>query len=137
MTDVGPTRPMFNIEEEITPTRKCERLIAGTKYSGMLIDVTPDGVEINAYYTGFREVGKKYAVLREPVVLPWEELEKLRARSKHDRSKTASLDRVETEVDEEYLTTLPIVTINSNKYYIDPIKRERRSVDKPTEVWRF
>lgn len=137
MSKIGPVRPIFIMEEEPPAKKQAERLIAGTKNHGMVVDVTPDGMEINAYYTGFREADHKYAVLREPITIPWEELEKLRARSKKTKGKTAQLERIESEVDEEYLTTLPIVTINSKRYYIDPSKRERRAVEKPTEVWRF
>ena len=135
--DIGPVRPLFDMSAEPPAKKKSERLIAGTKNHGMVIDVTKAGMEINAYYTGFRNTEQKYSVLREPIMIPWEELEKLHARSKRDKSKTSSLDRVESDVDEEYLKTLPIVTMNKRKYYIDSDKRERRSVDKPTEVWRF
>ena len=137
MAEIGPVRPSFVLEEEPPASKKAESLIAGTKNHGMVIDVTPDGMEINAYYTGFRAEDHKYAVLREPVTIPWEELEKLRARSKKTKGKVAQLDRIESDVDEEYLATLPIVTINSRRFYIDPAKRERRAVEKPTEVWRF
>lgn len=137
MTTIGPVRPMFDMEAELPVNKKCERLVAGTKNHGMVVDITEAGMELNAYYTGFGTPPSKYAVLRESVVIPWEELEKLRARSKQDKSKKSSLDRIESETDEDYLATLPVVTINSKKYYIDPAKRERRAVDKPTEVWRF
>jgi len=133
--EIGPVRPMFNLEDR-PPGKNVERLITGTKWHGMMIDVTSEGLEINGYYTGMRE-NKHYSILREPVIIPWAELEKLRARSKHEKQKTANLDRVESEVDEEYLTTLPKVTINGKQYYIDPQKRERRSVERPAEVWRF
>lgn len=136
-TKIGPVRPLFDLTVEPPAKKKCERLVAGTKNHGMIIDVTPTGMEINAYYTGFRDTDQKYAVLREPVIIPWEELEKVRARSKHIKGKTASLDRVEIEIDKEYLGTLPIVTINSKRYYIDSTRRERRAVENPSEVWKF
>jgi hypothetical protein len=126
---------MFELEE--SPPAKTERLITGTRNAGVVIDVNEDGMEIGAYYSGFNDPAKKYAILREPISIPWSELEKLRARSKHDKSKTAELDRVESEVDEDYLNTLPIVTMNKRRYYIDPKRRERRSVENPSEVWRF
>ena len=135
MEKIGPVRPLFALDDKLPA--KTERLVAGTKYHGMVIDVDPTGMQINAYYTGFNEQGSKYSVLRQPITIPWEEIEKLRARSKHAKSKTAELDRIEDEVDEEYLKNLPIVTMNSRKYYIDPKRRERRAVEKPTEVWRF
>lgn len=132
---IGPVRPMFVLEEE--PSAKTERLITGTNNAGIVIDIDETGMKIGAYYSGFRDSDKKYAILRDPVSIPWEELEKLRARSRHIRSKTADLDRVESDVDEEYLKTLPIVTMNKLRYYIDPKLRERRAVEKPSEVWRF
>jgi hypothetical protein len=135
MDKIGPVRPMFKLEEE--PPTKTERLITGTNNAGVVIDINENGMEIGAYYSGFQDPDKKYAILREPIVIPWEELEKLRARSKHVKSKTADFDRVESEVDEEYLKTLPVVTMNKRRYYIDPKRRERRAVEKPSEVWKF
>lgn len=134
---IGPVRPIFDLSAKPAAKKKCERLIAGTKNHGMIIDVTPVGMEINAYYTGFVDPDKKYAVLREPIIIPWEELEKVRARAKHIKGKVASLDRVEIDVDEEYLGTLPVVTMNSRRYYIDSERRERRAVENPSEVWKF
>ena len=136
MEKIGPVRPTFNLSLEPPKSKKCERLVAGTSSSGMLVNITPNGVEINAYYTGFLDPDKKYAVLRDPVIFPWEELEKVRARL-NKGSKKAMLARIEEEVNEEYLKTLAVVTINQKKYYVDGIKRERRSVEKPNEVWRF
>ena len=136
MKEIGPVRPKF-VPEDIPAREKVERLIAGTKWHGMVIDVSELGMQINGYYTSFLDSSDRYAVLREPVVIPWVELERLRARAKKIRNKTATLDRVESEVDDEYLSTLPQVTILGRKYYIDPDRRERRAVDKPSEVWRF
>ena len=133
---IGPVRPIFNISEE--PKGKgSERLAAGNEHNGIVIDTTKDGVEINAYYTGFNGP-MKYAALREPVVISWDELYKMRERViNNGRKSRVKLDRVEVEIDAKYLKTLPVVTINSKRYYIDPRRRERRSVDKPEEVWCF
>jgi hypothetical protein len=135
MEKLGPVRPLFTMDEALPA--KTERLVAGTKNHGVVIDVNEGGMNIHAYYSGFGDSDIKYSVLRDPISIPWEELEKIRARSKHVKSKTAALDRIEDEVDDEYLKTLPIVTMNGRKYYIDPKRRERRAVEKPTEVWRF
>ncbi len=138
MTDrfIGPVRPSFNIEEELPEGKKAERLVAGMKSSGMIIDVTKKGLELNAYYTAFNQ-DTKYSNLREPVIITWEELDKIKGRVFNTKKKVAIKDRVESNIDIEYLKTLPIVTINGKKYYIDPIARERRSVEKPGEIWRF
>lgn len=132
---IGPVRPMFDLEEEPPKNKKCERLIVGTDDSGMVIDVTKKGMEINAYYLG-NQRDERYSVLRSPVIIPWEELDKLKERI-NTKLPIAKLDRIEDELDLDYLKTLVIVTMNGRRHYIDPIKRERRSVDKPHQVWRF
>ena len=133
---IGPVRPMFRLEDEPPRNRKVERLIAGTKTNGMFVDVTKKGIELNAYYSGF-ERDVKYAVLSKPVIIPWDELDKIKGRINRVKKGGAIKDRVDFDTDPEYLKTLPIVTINGNRYYIDPKKRERRSVEKPEEVWMF
>jgi len=131
---IGPVRFMF---DEPNKSKGAERVIAGTKYSGMIVDVSKKGIEISGYYSGTCE-DVRYRNLKEPVIFPWEELDKLRERiNRPPNKRKAILDRRESEVDEEYLKTLPIVTINSKKYYVDPALRERRAVQKPYEVWRF
>ncbi len=135
---IGPVRPIFNLEEKPPENKKCERLIVGTSDSGMMIDVTKKGLELNAYYLGFYKEDGRYAVLHKPVIIPWAELDKIKERiHKLKKKGKAELDRIEEELDLEYLETLPIVTISGRRHYIDPTKRERRSVDKPHQVWRF
>lgn len=121
---------------EEQPRKKVERLIAGSKSSGMVIDITKEGLELNAYYTGFNE-DVKFSVIRQPVLIPWDEIDKIKGRLQKTTRKKAVKDRVESDVDPEYLKTLPVVTINGRRYYIDPAKRERRAVERPEEVWRF
>jgi len=133
---IGPVRPIFDMEEEPPKNKRVERFIAGTKSNGMFVDVTRKGIELNAYYMGFHQ-DTKYAVLRKPVIIPWDELDKIKGRINRVKKGGAIKDRVDFDTDPEYLKTLPIVTINGNRYYIDPKKRERRSVEKPEEVWRF
>jgi hypothetical protein len=132
---ISPVRPPFTLEE--VPKKRCERLIAGSSVGGMFIDVCKDGIEVNAYYTGWQG-DLKYAVLRDGIVIPWEEVEKIKNRVlKPTKEKTSVFDHMDDEVNIEYLKTLPIVHINKRRYYIDSMKRERRSVEKPEEVWRF
>ena len=134
---IGPVRPSFKLEDAPTNKKKCERLIVGHPSSGMFIDITEDGMALNAYYTGFNG-DFKYAVLRDSVSIPWEELDKLRNRIlKPPKKKLATLDHVEEEIDLDYLKTLAIVHMNGQRYYVDPVKRERRAVKNPKEVWRF
>lgn len=126
---------MFN--EESLGTGERERIVAGTRHNGMVIDATKDGIEISAFYQGLKEE-TLFAVLREPVKLPWEEIDKLRViLNKDKKAKKAHLLRTEKEVDDDYLETLPVVTINSSRYYIDPVRRERRPVNNPNKVWGF
>jgi len=136
---IGPVRPTFTLEDEPPNKKKCERLIVGHSSSGMFIDVTEVGMVLNAYYTGFNG-DLKYAVLRDGVTIPWEELDKIKERIiRPPKKKVAILDHVENEneLDIDYLNTLLIVHINGQRYYVDPVKRERRSVKNPKEVWRF
>ena len=93
-------------------------------------------MELNAYYTGFGE-DAKYSVLLEPTVIPWDSLSKIKDRIFNTKTTKSKRDRIELEIDKEYLDTLPIVTINGKKYYIDPEKRERRLAERPQEVWKF
>lgn len=131
---IGPARPIFNIEDK--PRKKAERLIAGSKSNGMVIDITKEGLELNAYYTGFNE-DVKFSVIRQPVSIPWDELDKIKGRLQKTGKKVAIKDRIENEIDPDYLKTLPVVTINGRRYHIDPERRERRAVEKPEEVWKF
>lgn len=137
MEKLGPVRPIFKLDEEPKTNTKTERIVAGTNNSGMIIDVTKEGVEINSYYTGFNS-DTKYSIFSNPVKIPWEELEKMKTRLNSRKRKSLVVpDVVEEEIDMSYLKSLPIVTINNNRFYIDPERRERRSVNRPEEVWRF
>lgn len=134
---IGPVRPLFNLEEEPPKNKRVERLVAGTNSNGMMIDVSRQGLEINGYYVAFNDGDTRYSILREPVVIPWDELTKMKDRIFKAKKHVAEMDRIEEKVDKKYLKTLPVIIINGGKYYIDPEKRERRSVDRPQEVWKF
>ena len=131
---IGPVRPMFTMSDEAPP--KTERILAGSNSGGMIIDVSKEGMFLNAYYTGL-ERDIKYSNLIEGVFISWEDLEKMKIRFTKIRRGKVELSKVEDKVDKEYLEALPTVTINSKKYYIDSVRRERRSVNRPEEVWRF
>ncbi len=137
-------RPLFNINE----VRKgVKRYSMGSKVAGVVLDVSEEGFSINAYYESLHS-GPKYACLSSPVLISWNELDKIRKsildkpkrkkvkKGKKKGTKVIEPDRVE-EPDEEYLESLPIVTINGAKYYIDAEKKERRSVKNPKEVFNY
>jgi hypothetical protein len=132
-------RPFY---EEITPkaSARYERLEAGGSTGGIVLDITRKGLVINGYYLSPN--GKvRYANTLKPVRITWEELEKAKVNvnmpKKRRAAKKITPDRVEDVIDETYLKSLPIVTINNDKYYIDAGRKERRSVKNPTRVYKF
>jgi hypothetical protein len=136
MIDIGPVRPMYK-DMEPDPKKRMERLQIGTKYSGVIVDVTRNGLEITGYYTG-RNVTTKYLNLREPVCIPWDELTKMKERIDKPAPKNKiQPDYTDDDINQSYLDSLPVVTINSQQYYIDPVKKERRSVKNPKEVFKY
>lgn len=136
--EIAHPRPTLS-EEELAkgPRGKRRRLQIGTRQSGVILDITEKGVEANGYYEGFRPDGPKYKNVREPIFISWEDIEKEREKLKPKRKRRLKPDRVEREIDQEYLNTLPIVTINKTRHYIDADRRERRSVDNPNKVYKF
>lgn len=134
--NIGPVRSVFSMDE-VDKKKKIERLLAGGQTAGIVIDITPDGLELNGYYTGFSDNTTKYANMLTPIQLSWDELEKIKTRLTSKPKKKVILDRIEREVDEEYLKNLPQVTIGGQKYYIDAVKRERRAVRNPGRVDKF
>lgn len=123
---------------------KKERLICGHDIAGMIIDITKDGIYINGYYHDAVDT-IKYANLREPVYIAWEDLEKAKVnlakkkttrKPKKKRKKTIEPDAIEKPT-AEYLSNLPIVTINGRKFYIDAEKKQRMPVDKPEQIYNF
>lgn len=133
--NIGPVRPLFK-DTEPDPKKRMERLQIGSKYSGIIVDITRNGMEITGYYTGSTDT--KYTNLREPVYIPWEELAKMKERIEKPTPKNAILpDYIDDDIDQDYIESLPIVTINSQQYYIDPVRKERRSVKNPKDVFKY
>jgi hypothetical protein len=132
-------RPIFEPDNK-KPADK-QILYAGTKTSGIVIKITKQGLEIEGYYKGMSEKSPIYANLKEPVEIDWESIDKakdqLATAKKRKKINKNKPDEVEKEIDDEYLKTLPIVTINSNRYYIDGTRRERRPVNNPKQVWKY
>ena len=114
-----------------------ERLFMGSGSSGIIFDVTCEGVEVNGYYEGFNKEDK-YVNLRKPIFIAWKELDKIRQRAEaHNNPNKVFPDFIEEKPDKKYLATLPIVHINDKEYYIDGARRERRSVCRPQDVYKF
>jgi hypothetical protein len=135
--DIKSPRPVF-VEEEPKGTKI---IYLGTKVAGSVLRITKEGIEINGYYDSFNEAGLKYATLREYAKIPWEDLEKMRESVLRKKTRTKVVveetpDEID-KVDESYLKRLPIVTMNSKKFYIDVERRERRPVDSPMNVFKF
>ncbi len=139
--EIASPRPLF--EEKIKPIsgKKFERMEIGTKWAGIIVDVTRKGIEMNGYYR--LNVGDKLcSTSRDPVFIPWEELEKIKERvNKPVSRKKPKAKEEETyedfDLDVKYLESLPKVEINGNYYYIDSARRERRSVANPNQVVKY
>jgi hypothetical protein len=142
MTEIESPRPFYYYEDE-NPKGK-RSIVLGTRTSGIQILVTKEGLEFNGYYAGFRE-NTKYATMRGFCLISWEDLailkESLNQRTKRKQEnvimKEGLPDKIEEEVNEEYLKKLPIVTMNGLKFYIDASRRERRPVANPEHVFKF
>lgn len=138
---ISSPRPLFQ-EDEIK--KGIKRFSMGSTSAGIVFDVSKEGINVNGYYLGIR-TDAKYACLREPIKIPWEELEKIKQslfakkkRKPRKKKKVAVLEPAHLDLpDEEYLKTLPVVTINGAKYYIDADRRERRAVQRPCQVFKF
>lgn len=131
-------RPIF-VENE-NPKGKIS-LVLGTKHSGVLLLVSKEGLEFNAYYTS-NDGAVKYGVLREFIGISWEELEKLkeslfRKRKRKVAVKDRTPDIIDEELDEAYLEKLPVVTLNGMKFFIDADRKERRPVSNPAHIFKF
>ena len=127
-------RAMFDKSDLGDKKEGTERFVMGGKSSGIVFDVTNDGVEVNGYYEGFN-IDTTHANMLKSIFISWEELDKMRYMAEHkDRNVP---DIIDNSPDEEYLSILPIVHLNGREYYIDSVKRERRMVSNPKNVYKF
>ncbi len=110
---------------------------SGTNDSGITIVATTKGLEIGGFYRDFPPGERKYSNLREPIKISWEEFDKIKINHKQMVGGGKIPDILEDDIDESYLKSLPIVTINDSKYYIDGNRRERRPVKFPNQVFRY
>ena len=137
---ISNPRPLWD-EEETSETPKKRILTLGSNTGGIVVRVTKKGIEFNGYYAGIHEP-RKYANIRDFISVSWEDLEKLRAdvnlKKPLKKKKTVRKpDVIDNKPDLKHLETLPQVTMNGKKYYIDVEKQERRPVDNPQQVFNF
>ena len=125
-------RPLFI--DDTTALKNIKRLFMGSGSNGIIFDVTKKGIKVNGYYKDYNE-DIKYANLRKPVFIAWEELDKIKQEVMSPNKDIPSF--IDKSPDDKYLATLPIVHINDRKYYIDSIRRERRLVGRPQNVYKF
>jgi len=139
----GP-RPLFEDPEE--PKKGVQRLKLGGTSSGVVIDVSEDGITVNGHYQSFNNEGTFYSCVRAPVEITWGELEKIRQKAISDGKSKTKKKKVQKEAlipdkidepSEEYLKSLPIVTINQKRYYLDTELRHRRAVNNPKMVFKY
>lgn len=139
--EIVSPKPIYKGDNKPISGKRFERLEIGTKWAGVIVDVTRKGVEINGYYRchSGRSV---YSTSRDPVFIPWEELEKVKGRvskpAPRRKAKPKKPEPVEDfDLDMKYLESLPKVELNGEYYYIDPVRRERRSVKNPRMVNKY
>ena len=137
---ISNPRPLWNPEN--TDETSAKRIITlGSNTGGVVIRVSKKGVELNGYYSGLQEP-KKYANMRDFLFVAWDDFDKLRAdvfRKKPIEKKKVirDPDLIEEDVSQAYLDTLPKVTLNGQKYYVDVAAKQRRPVDNPKQVFNF
>lgn len=134
---ISSPRPLFK-DGEIN--KGIKRLKMGGTTAGVVLDISRKGISVNGYYEGFSS-DTKYACVRDPVEISWQEFEKMKKSvfaEKKSMSKKKTIEPSRTDKpDSEYLESLPIVTINGSKYYIDASEKERRPVKSPEQVFKF
>ncbi len=141
--NIGGPRPIFKDKEDsLKPDVR--RMKMGGKTSGVILDADKKGIKVNGYYNALSDRDVIYACTREPIELDWEELEKLRkivhSTNKPKKRKLKDYGVAPYKIDkpsEEYLDSLPIVTLNNQKYYMDVENRIRRPTDKPDRAYSY
>jgi len=125
-------------DEDFKSSNQIENLISGSKTNGLMIGITKSNLVLNGYYTAGQ---RRYKCLSKGVEVSWEEIKRLQSKLNRKRpntkSKTIKEEFIDDSYTQEYLDTLPIVTINDKKFYIDTQKRERRLVKRPGAVSKF
>jgi len=141
-TAVEMPRPPYDEDAILDSKTKKKRLSMGSKTAGVIFDVTKKGIYFNGYYRGIRE-NNFHACIREPGFISWEDLDKIKESFDKVKKPRKKGEKREKEPDikdtpsDEYLATLPRVTLNGAQYYIDADRRERRLVARPYNVFKF
>ncbi len=134
---IGP-RSLFK-EDEKSLKKGVHRLKLGGTSAGVILDVSKRGITLNGYFQG-SDSDTIFACVREPVEIPWEELDKLRTMVNQKKKRTKKKTLEPNDVDKptkKYLDKLPVVTINQTKYYLDAELRQRRPVSNPDNVYNY
>ena len=129
-------RAIFDKDALENQRKGVERFIMGGRSSGIVFDMTENGIEVNGYYEGFNGGETKYANIINPILISWEDFDKMRYTAEHRNVRNIP-DLIDKVPDKEYLSTLPIVHINDKEYYIDSTRRERRAVSNPKNIYKF
>jgi hypothetical protein len=146
MTDyISIPRPTYDKDNdpksEVRPKRKSQRLECGSQSGGVILEITKKGIYFNGYYLGFHKNPPKFACLNKPGFISWEDIEKAKIKlerktKKRHKKKVEEADFMDVP-SQEYLDSLPQVTLGNAKYYIDADRRERRAVNNPGKVFKF
>jgi hypothetical protein len=137
---ISSPRPIWH-EEEAEETRSRRVMTLGGSTAGIVVRVTKKGVEFNGYYSGFN-VPTKYTNVRDFILMSWDDFDKMREAAflrKPVKKKVVMRDpdAIDKKPDKKYLDSLPKVTLNGEKYYIDMDLQERRPVSNPEQVFNF
>ena len=124
----------LNTEEDFKSDKNMENLISGSSKYGLIIGVTKTNLILNSYYT---QNEKRYKCLSKGVKISLDEIKQVQNKLNGKKSKTIIEEFTDDDYSQEYLESLPIVTINERKFYIDTVKRERRLIDRPNAVSKF
>jgi len=143
--DIPSPKPLFKPELLEKDLKKgVRRIMLGSGVNGIYIDISPTGLTFNGYQEGSTK-DILYANIRNPIEIEWSEFERIRQLAIEDKKpkrkaklrKTLAPHWTDDTPDEDYLDKLPIVTMNDKKFFLDPDRRERRSVDDPTKVYKY
>ena len=114
-------------------TRVKKRIQIGGYDAGAVIDISPEGIRFNGYYS---MNGKRYINLREGVSITWTDLEIFKEKAhKKTREKVSKGETI--PITKKELTKLPKVTLNGIKYYVDVSSKQIRRVDRPDVAYPF
>lgn len=137
---ISNPRPIWN-DENLDDTSGRRVITLGSNTAGIVLRITKKGVEFNGYYAGL-QTKSKFANMREFILVSWDDFDKLkedvfRRRKVRYASKESIPAKIDKHLDQKYLDSLPKVTLNGVKYYIDMDRKERRPVSNPEQVFNF